>query len=193
MPFMSLFSSARERRLWLWALVVVAAIYATLSVTPTLARLLRDRDLISNGFWLGMLLLGVGILVLALKVRPGGLEIGVALGVIGAYLIVLMRMTVPEERSHMIEYSIVAALIYEALKERKRNGRHVPKPALLAILITVLVGFVDECIQIFLPNRVFDLFDIFFNTLAATMAVTAIAALTWARHWGKRKQDQLRK
>lgn len=54
-------------------------------------------------------------------------------------------------------------------------------PALLAIVIAALVGVLDECIQAFLPNRVFDPLDILFNVLAAVMAVTASAALAWAQ------------
>ena len=34
-----------------------------------------------------------------------------------------------------MEYSVVAVLVYEALKERKSNGGNVPRPALLAMLI----------------------------------------------------------
>lgn len=58
MNFKLFFSSKRERRLWLWALVVVLAIYATMGLAQTLAGALRDRGLISNGFWLGLSLIG---------------------------------------------------------------------------------------------------------------------------------------
>lgn len=175
------FTSDRERRLWLWALAVVVAIYSTLGLAQTLAGALRDHNLISNAFWLGLLLVGAAIVVQGLRKRPGGTEIGVALGVTGAYLIALLRMAVPEERSHLIEYSVVALLVYEALMERARQGRRVPVPALLAIGATVLVGVLDECIQALLPSRVFDLRDIGFDILAATMAVFASLALAWAR------------
>jgi len=47
--------------------------------------------------------------------------------------------------------------------------------------LLILIGVLDECIQAFLPNRVFDPLDILFNALAAVMAVVASAALTWAR------------
>ena len=114
------------------------------------------------------------------KARPGGAEIAVALGVATTYLLVFFRMAIPE-RSHLIEYSVVAVFIYEALIERASHGRRVPLPALLAILATSLVGVIDECIQWFLPNRVFDPTDMLFNFLAALMAVGASVALSWAR------------
>jgi hypothetical protein len=183
---MSLFTSHRERNLWLLVLVVLAAIYATLGLTGMLAGALRDRGLISAAFWLGLFLIGAAIVIQGLKTRPGKAEIGVALGVAGVYLIAFLRMTVPEERTHLIEYSLVAILIYLALSERQRNGRQVPVPAVLAIAATELLGLLDEGIQALLPNRVFDFIDIGFNAGAGFMAVIAILALAWARRWGGR-------
>lgn len=180
---MSLFSSPRERRLWIWTLVVVGAIYSTLVLAKPLAGVLGDRNVIAGVFVLGMLLVGLAVVVLAWRTRPGNIEIGIGLGVIAAYFLVLFRITAPGERSHLIEYSVVAALIYQALQERASQGRRVPTPALLALLTTSLIGTLDETIQIFLPSRVFDPEDILFNILASLMAVTASAALNWAKQW----------
>ena len=183
---MTLFSSKRERRLWLWVALVMVAIYATLGLAQQWAQVLEERGLLDftvGLFLLCMLLVGLTILTQGLKVRPGGAEVAVAVGVATAYLLVLTRMTIPTERSHLIEYSIIGVLIYEALSERKSQGRRVPLPPVLAILITVALGAVDEGIQWLLPNRVFDPVDILFNTIAGTMAVAASAALTWARRW----------
>ena len=130
-----------------------------------------------------------------LKTRPGGFEISVALGITAVYLLAFIRMTAtPAERTHLMEYSVVAVFIYEALRERASQGRRVPVPALLAILATSLLGVLDECIQAFLPSRVFDPVDMLFNFLAGLMAVLASLALAWARRkavamktkWGQR-------
>ena len=51
----------------------------------TLAGVLRDRDLLDGSFTFGMLLVGAAIMTQALKTRPGGVEIGVALGVAAVY------------------------------------------------------------------------------------------------------------
>ncbi len=182
----TLFSSRRERRLWTWTFVVVAAIYATLGFARSLAARLVDEGLIVAAFWAGLILVIGALVAVGLKARPRGAEIGVALGVAGAYLLVFLRMTALEERSHLIEYSVVALLMFEALKERAGNGRRVPAPAFLAIAGTVAVGVLDECIQRFLPNRVFDPMDMAFNVLAAFMAVAGVAALRWARRLSAR-------
>ena len=179
---MSLFASTRERRLWLWTLAVVVAIYASIGFASSVAGVLRESGLFEASLFLGaMLLVGATVVAQGLRARPGGVEVAVALGVAVVYLLVLMRVASPIERSHLIEYSVVAVFIYEALAERASHGRRVPSPALLAVLATALVGAVDECIQYFLPDRVFDPVDVVFNALAAVMAVVASAALGWAR------------
>ncbi len=81
-------------------------------------------------------------------------------------------------------HSPIAVFIHEALTERKRQGRRVPVPALLAIAAASLVGAVDEGIQKLIPSRVFDPVDILFNVLAAAMAIAASVALRRARRWG---------
>ncbi len=181
---MFLFSSRRERRLWIWTALVVAAIYSTLG----LARTLTDR--LGNDFFsvwlflLGCVLILLTVITQGLKVRPGGAEIAVALGVAAAYLLILVRMSAPTERSHLVEYGVVAVFIHEALTERAARGRRVPAPALLAIVAASLVGVIDELIQRVIPGRVFDPVDILFNVLAAVMAIGASVALRRARRWG---------
>lgn len=185
------FSSNRERRLWTWTLAVVVAIYSTLGLAGALARTLRDRDLLDGVFVFGFLLVLATIAWQGLRRRPGGAEIGVALGVLAAYLMVFVRMGIPVvERTHLIEYGVVAVFIHTALMERASQGRRVPLPVLLAVLATALVGVLDECIQALLPNRVFDPRDILFNLLAAVMAVAASVALDWARRWTATKRTR---
>ncbi|KAA3662183.1 MAG: VanZ family protein [Chloroflexi bacterium] len=179
---MSLFTSNRERLLWFCVLAVMVAIYSTLGLAGRLAEVLRERDLVEALFAFGFLLVLVTILGSAMKRRPGRREIWVTIGVTAVYGMLLLRVFLsPQERTHLIEYGVVAVLIYHALIERRRNGRNVPTPALLAVLLTVLLGWLDEGIQAFLPNRTYDVRDIAFNVLAGLMAVVASQALAWAR------------
>ncbi len=180
---MSLFSSDRERRLWLWTLAVLAAVYSTLGLATTLAGMLREQGLLNAGFVFALCLVGATVAALGLKARPAGLEIAVALGLAAAYLLVLLRMAIPTERSHLVEYSVVGALIYSALAERRSQGRRVPLPAVLALVATVLLGWLDEGIQAILPSRRYDLRDVAFNTLAAMMGIVPCAVLARLRRW----------
>ena len=77
------FSSSRERRLWVWALVVVVAIYSTADLARMLADALHESGLLeltSDMFNVGMLLVGAMILVQGLRERSRGVEVGFALG-----------------------------------------------------------------------------------------------------------------
>jgi len=126
---MSFFSSNRERRLWVWTAVVVAAIYSTLGLARTLTDKLGNDFFDVWLFLLGCILVLLTVITQGLKVRPGGAEIAVALGVAAAYLLILVRMSAATERSHLVEYGVVAVFIHEALRERAGQGRRVPVPA----------------------------------------------------------------
>ncbi|WP_419163744.1 VanZ family protein [Candidatus Palauibacter sp.] len=183
---MPLFSSPRERRLWIWALVVVVAIYSTLGLARTVADALRESGLLESAsdlFWGGMLLIGVMILIQGLREGSRGVEIGFAVGVTAIALLGFARTISAAERSHFIEYTVLALIVHEALLERRGQGRRVPIPALLAVAGATLVGVVDECIQFFLPSRTFDWFDIGFDLLASIVAVGSSVSLRWVRRW----------
>ena len=139
------FRSGRERTLWLLVAAVVVAIYSTLGLATTLAAEFTDRDMLDNVAAVALLSL-FGVVVLAgLKGRsPNALRIAIAVGVVAVYALVFLRAASPIERSHLFEYSLVAILIYHALVERRRNGRRVPFPAGVALVATLLLGWIDE-------------------------------------------------
>ena len=187
MGLMPFFTSNRERRLWFWTLVVIAAIYSTLGPAQVLVAGLRERNLLRISFALLLVIIGVAIIWRWVKQPPGWREIGVWLAAAAVYAFAFFRVESLEERTHLIEYSLVAILIYQALLERAHQGRHVPYPAALAFGATAALGFLDEGIQAILPRRVFDPVDVGFNALAAFMAIIVSMALGWAR--GSRFRD----
>ena len=180
---MTVFTSVREKRLWGCTLAIVVAIYSTLGLARTL-----DDELGSYLFsvWVWLYVLGC-ILVLAtvimqgLEFRPGGREIGVAIGIVAAYLLIIVRMAMPTERSDLVEYGVVAVFVHDALLERASQGQHVPVPSLLAIAIASAIGVIDGGIQWFLPSHVLDPTDMLFNVLVVVMAIMASVALRWTR------------
>ncbi len=172
--------STRERRLWLWAAGLLLAIYASLYSVRPLAEWLRGRNLLRAAIVGLFLVVAAVILRWCLARSPGRREIA-ALAVFAAiYLLVLWPIRMPEERFHLIEYGLLAGLIYAALLERQRPGgemRWSMSRAALAVLMTGLAGWLDEGIQYLLPNRHYDFVDVGLNLLAAALAIGALAAL----------------
>ncbi len=177
MIIMGLFTSSKERHLWIAVAVVLTTIYATLSVSHAISTFLRDKGILEVTFGIGMVLIATTILLFGVRKDLNITTLGVTSGILAVYMLVLVRIEIPEERTHIIEYSVLAAFIYMALLERKQNGGHVFSPLLIAILTASLAGLLDEVFQYMLPDRVFDIRDILFNCTAALMAVVSIMTL----------------
>ena len=161
----------------MWTAAVVVAIYSTLGLASTVADALRDRNLLRVSLAVALAAVLLPVAWRWVKTRPNWGEVGAVLGVAFVYWMVAIRIGSWEERTHLIEYGVVAALIHQALLERDLNGRRVLKPAVTAVAVTALLGLVDEGIQAVLPDRVFDARDIFFNGFAGFMVVAARLAI----------------
>jgi len=177
---MPLFTSAKEKRLWVYALIVLITIFSTLIIGRPLLELLSNQDIQAVFFVLGMVLIGTTILAYGIRTKPSKAEIAVWLGFAGVYLMVFLRLGLPE-RSHLMEYSVLAIFIHMALMERVGHRKKVLIMGILAFLITVLLGLIDKAIQLFLPGRVFDPLDIVFNSFVAFMAIASSMVLQWLR------------
>jgi len=178
---MTLFKSNRERRLWLCVLLVVIAIYSSLGLVGTLAGILREKNLLGSLFFISFLMILAAIIGSGLQRRAGKREIWVTVGIIAVYGMMFSRLGSLEERTHLFEYGVVAILIHQAFLERLNQGGRVPGPAVLAVVLTAILGWLDEGIQALLPNRVYDFVDVGVNFLSALMAVTASVVLRWSR------------
>lgn len=178
---MAVFSSLRERRLWLWAIAAFTAILAGMTYSPRLARILREHGLLEVTFIAGALSVFVFVIWDALNARWGKRDVAVILGIVAVYSIAFSRIALPEERTHLIEYGVVGVLIYKALLERSKNEWPVWSSALLAMLIIGTLGSIDEMVQIWHPTRTFDWRDLGFNWVAGILSITAYKAIQWAR------------
>lgn len=191
MKMMTVFTSKRERRLWIALAIVLAAIYATLGQAPAIVAALGEGILnsVGNNLVFVIIVLLVVIPVFFIDKRLSHAEIAVGIGILTVYLLAWLRLGSWEERTHLFEYALVAALVHEALLERRDNGRRVPAPALLALIISISLGWLDEGVQSLLPNRVFDLIDVAFNSIAATMIIGMRHAVARVRAWVDRRRS----
>ena len=178
---MDLFLSKREKYLWFWLVLLVATIYGTLGITQPAALLLRERGWLEAAFTTLFALVAVSALAHGIIRGKNLRELIVWICILVVYLMVFVRIEIPEERTHLVEYGAVALLALEAFRERFRYKVNIKNPAILAILLTTCFAIIDECIQYFMPSRVFDPFDILFNFVAAFLSVSASESLAWIR------------
>ena len=173
-------TSTREKNLWYWALLVVAAIFATLFLGRPLANLEFSQNVAAGVFITVMALIAAAILIHAIKTKPSKRELVVIIGIVAVYIMFFLRLGIPE-RSHLMEYSVLAIFIHMALLEREKQRAIVWLPPVSAFLLTFSIGLLDELLQIVIPDRVFDLYDIVFNGFAAFMAIAARVILQWTK------------
>ena len=177
---MSLFKTSREKQLWLYATIVLFGIISTLFIGRPLAELISDQNIQAAIFIMCLLLIGGMILGYGLQIRPNKTEIVIWAGFIVVFTLLFLRLNLAE-RSHMIEYSVLTIFVHKALTERIGRGDQKLLSSILTFLIVLIVGTLDECIQILLPGRIFDPLDIFFNGFAAFITIGSIIVLRWIR------------
>ena len=67
---------------------------------------------------------------------------------------------------HLIEYSILAILIYRALNQHQKIQ---PIALVLAIIFSTLYGLSDELHQLFVPGRFFSIQDLFVDFIGSNI------------------------
>ena len=174
------FKNTVEKRYWLYATIVYLLILVSLVLGTPFQKWLWGQDVQAVLFLLGMLLTGITIIVFGLKLRPKSPELILWLGFATIGVMLIFRLGAPE-RSHLMEYGILAIFIYKAFAERLGVEKSFLVVGMLAFLTTSFLGILDEGIQYFVPQRVFDPEDILFNMLAAFMAVAGSLILHWVR------------
>ena len=188
------FRSGRERRLWSAAGLCIVLIYSSLYVARPAAEFLRDQNLLRLVVVLAFLS-AAGFVVWRLLVgRAGWRVLGTVSGIgIGYFWLLTAIPMMPEERLHFLEYGVVAALIYLALRERRarfvESGADTAEllvrlpPFATAVVLTGIAGWIDEGIQAILPNRFYDIRDVSFNAAAAFICLASLKLVEWAgRH-----------
>ena len=156
------------KRWWVIAAFVML-VYSTLGVVRTLSRCLGDGFIAVATFILGV---SVGIFLLIDR-RPPFLS-SLFLCRFLIFLIFIawgLRMPYVVERIHLFEYGLLGWLCAWALEGSGRWPAWWP----VAMILVTLVGYGDECIQWLLPDRVYDLRDVFTNAGAGLLGVILFA------------------
>ncbi len=93
--------------------------------------------------------------------------------VLAGYTFGIMMLSIPEERLHFIEYGILVFLVYRALILDLKGGWAY----FGAFVLTSLLGVGDEGIQYLLPNRYYQLQDVFLNSISAVLGLILVFAV----------------
>ena len=178
---MGFFLSKREKRYWIYsALVTLAILSTTLFLTRPFQRILVDQNVQFWVFLTGLILIASTIVYCGLYYNLSKFDLVVWLGMLGVAVMFFFRLGAAE-RSHIMEFSVLAIFLHLALVERSKHVKVIMHPSILSIMITVFIGVVDEGLQYFLPERVFDFYDIWFNVIAAVGAIGGVTALKWLK------------
>jgi len=90
--------------------------------------------------------------------------------VVGIYLVIFQEIKQPEERVHLLQFGLVASLMFFSLP----NQSSTAKRYVLTWVLSSFLGIVDELIQALVPSRVFDVRDIVLNVAAVTLALIVL-------------------
>jgi len=105
----SLFSSDRERRLWLWTGALMVAIYSSLGIARAVTDELRERNLLRASIAVFVVVAVGAIAWRWVQERPDRGEVGAALAVAFGYWVVALRVDSVELRSEPTSSSTVSS------------------------------------------------------------------------------------
>jgi len=180
-----------ERRWWRLSLAYLAGIYLSLYPLQFALDFLRARNLLRLSLAVLFAAAAAAVAVWMRRRAAGRLEWLALAGVGAVYAALVERMTILQERLHLLEYGVLALGFRAALEARRRRGAlggSAGRAAVGAWLLTALAGWLDEGIQGLLPNRIYDLRDVGFNALAGALALASAAALEAARQRARRDE-----
>ena len=102
--------------------------------------------------------------------KQGLLWLALIAGTFTGYTLLLGKRS-PEESVHFIQYGVLSVLVYRALTTKRRDI----SVYFSAAVICGIIGTADEIVQWLVPDRHWDLRDIWINFFAAAMVQIAIA------------------
>jgi len=150
----------------------ILILYATLPLTPDLIKWVKGtgafQAFVFGPFAFSVTVLGyVGVKTETYKNRSFWVSL-LALGLM--FNLIFKNVIAPVELLHLMLYGIMCILLYSLLSFRFSGATLY----ILSAFTTSLFGAIDEVIQYYLPNRVFDWNDIVFNILGGVMALVIV-------------------
>ena len=168
---------------WIFVCLYTIALFSFIPYLPSLIKL-ASAQWSSSGvalFVFGVeIIIAILILTLAIRVfiykRKKAIFFLIFIGgFLSLSFFLFQRRPNPYEFTHLPEYAILCILIIRALDKRKKTKSIIVKNSyFLGGMITGVIGTGDEIYQYFLPNRVFNLYDILLNILGGILGLLII-------------------
>ena len=164
-----MFKNTTEKRYWFYSLIIVIAIFSSLAFGRPLQEIIQNPTVQLILFVSGMVITATVIIIHGSSGFSNKLDLVIWLGIIGVSVLLFFRLGA-HERSHLMEYGILAVFVHKAFLARNEQV-HTILIGLKAFSLVVLIGLLDEGLQRLIPTRVFDWQDVAFNCLAAMLAI----------------------
>jgi len=160
-----------RKKYWLQVFGWIFCIYSTLYIVRPICEFLRKVTpfvfLVNS-----VIIASAAALIIYLfrKIKITALTAALLSVIAAAYSYILIGIPIAEEKIHFLEYGFLAFLIYRAM----RLDIQKVKLYVWVLVLTGALGWVDEIIQYFLPNRYFDWRDVIFNAGGGALGLIAV-------------------
>ncbi len=167
-------------RRWFWACLYLFFLYATLPFVGPATDWANSNEFQWFVAYAAPALLaaaGLGVLLAAVRRpegRPGVAVLLLAGAVVFYYLLATRLMEAAVERFHMLLFAGLSLLVYRAFRQTTRGARVY----LYTVVFLLCAGFVDEMIQGFMNDRLYDNRDILLNVASGLPAMILYGALS---------------
>ncbi|MDY6933632.1 MAG: VanZ family protein [Spirochaetota bacterium] len=166
----NVFTEVKYRR-FVYVIVFTAIIYLTLPFARLISEYLRTHNLLKHSIYI---LIAVFIVICCYLIfRYIGyklINIITILLFFTIYVLIIQRYDIIVEKLHFVEYGILSYLIYNSLTEQLSSRLIYP----VSFIILTIIGWVDEIIQYYLPDRFYDIRDVCLNSLSGCLILILI-------------------
>jgi len=183
---MSFFKNEKEKSTWKYVIVIMAFIAASLFLGNPVLQILKNNEIQTSFFLTAMVLTGLAIYYRDSHLKIVKTDLYLFFSLIAVLLLFFVRLGI-EERTHMIEYGVLTLLVLKAVEARFPNESEIAyKKFLAAAIFSLGLSVIDEILQHFVPNRVFDSQDLLFNSIAILFTLLIIFLMEYIQE--KRNQ-----
>ncbi len=178
----------KSKRFKYWILPIgwILVIYSTLYIVRPICEFLREH--IPFNMFINVLMVGsfLSILFLLFKTRTikkiSTYFLLLAVSVLLGYFLITIKIA--EEKIHFLEYGFLSFLTFRAINLDVKSKFSY----LFTFFLVSTLGWIDEIIQHFLPNRYFDLRDIIFNIIGGAIGILIVFILQREQKRSKEKK-----